>query len=101
LTFDSFWKVTISPMITIPTTPLPPPNEEPLRRPVTPEEVMPHPRVAKTGPRQPRAKNRGASRVLTNSPEMAKLEETYDAKKKKENETKTKHRQNLQRKNYR
>ena len=69
-------------MITIPTTPLPPPNEEPLRRPVTPEEVMPHPRVAKTGPRQPRAKNRGASRVLTNSPEMAKLEEAYDAKKK-------------------
>ena len=50
------------------------------RRHVTPEEVVPHPRVAQNGPRITRSKNRGASRVLTNSPEIARIKETYDAK---------------------
>lgn len=59
-------------------------NEVPFRS-VTPEEVLPHPQVPQTGPRVPRNKNRGASRVLTNSPEMAKLKESYDTKVLKEN----------------
>ncbi|EFX76848.1 hypothetical protein DAPPUDRAFT_322057 [Daphnia pulex] len=45
--------------------------------PGTPEEVVPHPRVAKTGPRLSKNMNRGASHVLINSPEIAKLKDTY------------------------
>ncbi|KZR96142.1 Uncharacterized protein APZ42_009688 [Daphnia magna] len=56
-----------------------PSNELP-RKSFTPEEVLPHPRVAQTGPRVPRNTNRGSSRVLTNSPEIAKLKEAHNAK---------------------
>jgi hypothetical protein len=56
-----------------------PSNELPRKR-FTPEEVLPHPRVAQTGPRVPRNKNRGSSRVLTNSLEIAKLKEAHNAK---------------------
>jgi hypothetical protein len=52
----------------------------------TPEEVLPHPRVAQTGPRAPKKnKNKGSSRVLTNSTEIAKLKEAHNAKVLKEN----------------
>nr|CAH0101770.1 unnamed protein product [Daphnia galeata] len=47
---------------------------------LTPEEVVPHPRVVQTGPRMSKNRNRGASRVLTNSPEMAKLKDSYNLK---------------------
>ena len=61
-----------------------PSNELP-RKSFTPEEVLPHPRVAQTGPRVPRNKNRGSSRVLTNSPKIAKLKEAHNVKVLKEN----------------
>ena len=48
--------------------------------PGTPEEVVPHPRVAQTGQRLSKNMNRGASHVLNNSPEIAKLKDTYDLK---------------------
>jgi hypothetical protein len=48
--------------------------------PGTPEEVVPHPRVAQTGPRISKNMNRGTSHVLNNSPEIAKLKDTYDLK---------------------
>lgn len=56
-----------------------PSNELP-RKSFTPEEVLPHPRFAQTGPRVPRNTNRGSSRVLTNSPEIAQLKEAHNAK---------------------
>ena len=62
-----------------------PSNELPRKR-FTPEEVLPHPRVAQTGPRVPKKnKNRGFSRVLTNSSEIAKLKEAHNKKVLKEN----------------
>lgn len=51
---------------------------------VTPDEVLPHPRVDQTGQRNPRAKNRGSSRVLTDENELQVLKETHDAKVAKE-----------------
>ncbi len=54
------------------------------RRHVTPEEVLPHPRVDQTGPRNPRAKNRGSSRVLTDDNELEIIKGTHDAKVAKE-----------------
>ncbi|KZS03743.1 Uncharacterized protein APZ42_033455 [Daphnia magna] len=57
-----------------------PSNELPRLKTFTPEEVLPHPRVAQTEPRVPRNTNRGSSRVLTNSPEIAKLKEAHKAK---------------------
>jgi hypothetical protein len=45
--------------------------------PGTPEEVVPHPRVAQTGPRLSKNMNRGASHVLTNPPKIAKLKDIY------------------------
>jgi hypothetical protein len=51
---------------------------------VSPDEVLPHPRVDQTGPRNPRAKNRGSSRVLTDENELQLLKETHDAKVAKE-----------------
>ncbi|KZR96306.1 Uncharacterized protein APZ42_009431 [Daphnia magna] len=56
------------------------PSNELHRKSFTPEEVLPHLRVAQTGPRVPRNTNRGSSRVLTNSPEIAKLKEAHNAK---------------------
>jgi hypothetical protein len=55
-------------------------NELPRER-FTPQEVLPHPRITQTGPRVPKKnKNRGSSRVLTNSPEIAKLKEAHNTK---------------------
>lgn len=51
-------------------TPVPPRRIAVPRRHVTPEEVLTHPRVDQTGPRSPRAKNRGSSRVLTDDNEL-------------------------------
>jgi hypothetical protein len=61
------------------------PSNELLRKSFTPEEVLPHPRVAQTGPRVSSNKNRGSSRLLTNSPEIAKLKDAHNAKVLKEN----------------
>ncbi len=58
-----------------PSQPTPSTSYDIPRRNVTPEEVLPHPRVAQIGPRITRSKNRGSSRVLANSPEMARLKE--------------------------
>lgn len=55
------------------------------RRHVTPEEVLPHPRIDQTGPRNPRAMNRGSSRVLTDDNELQIIKETHDAKVAKKN----------------
>lgn len=78
---------TSSTLLTSPVLPLSiteKPSKELPRKSFTPEEVLPHPRVAQTGPRVPRNKNRGSSRVLTNSPEIAKLKEAHNVKELKE-----------------
>lgn len=70
----------------LPTTLTETPSNELPRKRFTPEEVLPHPRVAQTGPRVPKKnKNRGSSRVLTNSSEIAKLKEAHNTKVLKEN----------------
>lgn len=52
---------------------------------VTPADVIPHPQVPQTGPRVSRFKNRGSSRVLTSTPEMIRIKESYKEKMEKEN----------------
>jgi hypothetical protein len=47
---------------------------------VTPDEVHPHTRFDQTGQRNPRAKNRGSSRVFTDENELQLLKETHNAK---------------------
>ncbi|EFX68885.1 hypothetical protein DAPPUDRAFT_114147 [Daphnia pulex] len=70
----------------LPTTLTETPLIELPRKRFTPEEMLPHKRVAQTGPRVPKKnKNRGSSRVLTNSPDIAKLKEAHNAKVLKEN----------------
>lgn len=84
------------PLLSTPSTSLEAPRQN-----VTPEEVLPHPRVAQIGPRITRSKNRGSSRVLTNSPEMARLKETYDAKVLKESNQLLKESSNIPKKTQR
>ena len=61
-----------------------------------PQDILPLPQVAQSGPRDPKPNKRlGASRCLTSSPEMKRIREEYDEKQRKQKETENRKKTNV------